>query len=137
MDFLDISKEYGRKGVDILFVPARDFKGSEKWHSKIALFRGIEQGFSIVRSANEGISTISDYFGRIIEKEESFQVEKSILIGDVPSKRQITLYSRWGDWFVYLILFLLGGIVLEYIVRIIRPRAILVTRQNNKGGSLD
>lgn len=137
MDFLDVSKEYGKKGVDILFVPARDFKGSEKWHSKIALFRGIEQGFSIIRSANEGISIISDPFGRIIKKEEAFQIEKSILIGDVPSKRQITLYSRWGDWFVYLILFLLLGIVLEYIVRIIRARAILFILRGKKGGDLD
>ena len=136
MDFLDVSKEYGRKGVDILFVPAWDFKGSEEWHSKIALFRGIEQGFSIVRSANDGISIISDPFGRIIKKKESFQVERSILIGNVPSKKQITLYSRWGDWFIYLILFLLGGIVLEYIVRTIRARTILFTRQN-KGGDLD
>jgi apolipoprotein N-acyltransferase len=52
----DISK-IGKEGVDILLVPSWDWKKITPYHTNMAIVRGIENGFSVVRQTNERLST--------------------------------------------------------------------------------
>jgi apolipoprotein N-acyltransferase len=65
-------------------------------------FRGIENGFSIVRQTNDGLSQASDYQGNILASMDHFSTDEHVMISQVPTKGSITLYSRIGDVFAWL-----------------------------------
>jgi len=107
MDFHDISRTYGALGAQLLLVPAWDF-GVDGWlHSRMAIMRGVESGFAIARVARRGRLTLSDNRGRVVA-ESSSETQDAQLIGTLPLHRHRTLYTRWGDWFAYADLALLG-----------------------------
>ena len=55
MDFASFGRAYGRRGVQLLFVPALDFK-LDKWlHANSAIMRGIESGYSMAACGQLGI----------------------------------------------------------------------------------
>jgi apolipoprotein N-acyltransferase len=71
MDFLRLGREYGRAEVRLMLVPGWDF-GRDAWeHSRVAVLRGVEDGYSIVRAARDGFLTISDSYGRVLDQERS------------------------------------------------------------------
>lgn len=49
MDFPRLSRRYGVKGVGLLLVPAWDFTLDGWLHGRMAVMRGVESGFTIVR----------------------------------------------------------------------------------------
>lgn len=58
--------------------------------------RAIEQGTSVIRAANSGISAVIDGYGRILHKIPLNQV--GIIDGSIPEKiRNRTLYSEYGE----------------------------------------
>jgi apolipoprotein N-acyltransferase len=104
MDFPALSRSYGEQNVDLMLVPAWDF-GSDAWlHSRMAMLRGVESGFTIVRSAREGQMSVSDPYGRVLaEASSSRDVAK--LAGRIATPRHVpTLYVRIGDAFGWLCL---------------------------------
>jgi len=85
-------------------------------HAAMSQMRSIENGISLSRSANSGISMHVDPYGRIIARTGLY--ERAILTTDVPTYRIITFYSRFGDWFVTLCLFIaIAGIAAGFIKR--------------------
>lgn len=48
------------RDVNLLFVPARDFEVDGWQHSRMAVMRGVENGFTVVRAARQGRLTVSD-----------------------------------------------------------------------------
>jgi apolipoprotein N-acyltransferase len=87
-----------------MLIPAWDF-GSDAWlHSRMAVLRGVESGFTIVRSAREGFMTISDPYGRIDAEDRSNGSFGSVA-GRIATPRHVpTLYVRFGDTFGWLCL---------------------------------
>ena len=66
MDFPQLSRQYGAEGASLLLVPAWDF-GLDRWlHSRMAMLRAVENGFSLARSGRYGLLTLSDNRGRIL-----------------------------------------------------------------------
>ncbi|MBD3421585.1 MAG: apolipoprotein N-acyltransferase [Chitinivibrionales bacterium] len=65
-------------------------------HAVMAQMRCIENGTSLVRCANSGISMMVDQFGRVLGKTDLY--ERTILTGRVSARRIRTLYNRIGDW---------------------------------------
>ncbi len=64
LDFPRTIRADAAKGVRLMGVPAGDF-GADAWlHARIAVMRGVENGFALVRAANEGLVTVSDAEGR-------------------------------------------------------------------------
>ena len=59
LDFPPLGREYGNRGVGLLFVPAWDFNVDGWYHSRMAIMRGVESGFSIARVAKQGLHTVS------------------------------------------------------------------------------
>jgi len=71
-------------------------------HAVMAQTRSIENGITLARSANSGISMFVDPYGRILEKTGLYT--RDMLVRDVCVYRVKTLYNRFGDWFVWLCL---------------------------------
>lgn len=102
MDFTQLLRRYGQAGAGIMLVPAWDFVVDRSWHGHIAVMRGVEDGFSIVRSAKGGYLTVSDSRGRIVAERRSDAASFSTLIADVPVEHHATPYLLLGDWFPWL-----------------------------------
>ena len=103
MDFHDTARAYSDRGANLLLVPAWDFAVDGRMHSRMAVMRGIENGFAIARAALRGNLTLSDNRGRIVA-ENSDELGDATLIGEVPLHDSHTLYAQWGDWFAWLAL---------------------------------
>jgi apolipoprotein N-acyltransferase len=102
MDFTRLSREYSAKGVGLLLVPAWDFTVDAWLHGRMAVMRGVEGGFTIARSAKQGLLTVSDDRGRILAQQDAATVHFASLLATAPVRHGDTLYARWGDWFAWL-----------------------------------
>jgi apolipoprotein N-acyltransferase len=90
---------------------------NEAWFGKTAapyqllsmsVFRAVENRVFVVRCANTGISCIIDPYGRIVDRVKD-EKGKDIFIRGVMSGWIIpldsnTIYTRYGDWFVWVAL---------------------------------
>lgn len=102
LDFPALMSEYGRAGVGLLFVPAWDFVRDARIHSRMAVMRGVEGGYSVARSAADGLLTGSDYLGRVVAEIPSGAEAVATLLVALPIGPGRTFYSRHGDWFAWL-----------------------------------
>jgi len=117
MDFPALSRRYGEQSVALMLVPAWDF-GADAWlHSRMAVLRGIENGFTVVRSAREGVMTVSNPYGRVTAQAASGSDVATLTTAIPPPQHVSTLYVRIGDtfgWFcVALSVFLIGWTILR------------------------
>ncbi|HTC14833.1 MAG TPA: nitrilase-related carbon-nitrogen hydrolase [Steroidobacteraceae bacterium] len=108
MDFTQLSRRYGNSGAGLMLVPGWDFFSDWIQHGHIAIMRGVESGFSVVRSAKGGSMFVSDDRGRILAETRSDSAPFATLLVTVPSRHERTLYLRWGDWVAWLALGLLA-----------------------------
>lgn len=121
MDWPGLIRQAGRADVDIMLAPSNDWKSIRKLHSRMASFRAIENGFSLLRATGNGVSAGFDYQGRMLAASDSFENDQKLLIADLPRKGVTTLYARIGDVFaatVSLALIALLGLAVRN-----RPRA--------------
>jgi apolipoprotein N-acyltransferase len=101
-DFPSFMRQAGTLRTGVMLSPASDWRGIDPRHTEIASFRAIEQGFNLVRQANNGLSAAYDYQGRRLASMDEFQSTDLTLISQVPTRGVHTLYSRFGDWFAWL-----------------------------------
>jgi len=113
MDFTQPSRRYGNDDAGLMLVPAWDFNMDRSWHGHIAVMRGVEDGFSIVRAAKNGYLTVSDDRGRIVAETRSDSAPFATLMATVPAVHDSTLYQKLGDWFAGVAVFLLAVSVLR------------------------
>jgi apolipoprotein N-acyltransferase len=102
MDFPLLSRQYGLEGTGILLVPAWDFDSDGWLHGRMAILRGVEDGFSIARAPRHGILSISDDRGRVLAERSTNSQPFVTLLAQMPVQHDSTLYSRWGNWFAWL-----------------------------------
>jgi len=112
MDFPELSREYGNQGVALQLVSAWDFVADGWLHSRMAIMRGVESGFTLARAAKQGRLTISDTRGRILAEKGGDAAPFSTLLASAPVRHEATLYARWGDWFSWCNLALLATLLL-------------------------
>jgi apolipoprotein N-acyltransferase len=103
MDFTGWLQQYGLIGVRALAVPAWDFVVDGRFHSRMALVRAVEHGFALVRSAQEGLLTVADAYGRIRAQRPSAGGAGAVLVADVPLGPGATIYTGIGDVFAWLV----------------------------------
>jgi apolipoprotein N-acyltransferase len=103
MDYPELARRYGNQQVGLVLVPAWDQGVDDVWHGHMALMRGVEDGFTLVRDAKVGLLTSSDDRGRILA-EESTRSDGALvtLLTTVPVRHDFTLYQKWGDWFAWV-----------------------------------
>ena len=85
-------------------------------HSRMAMLRGVENGYAIARSARNGVLTVSDAYGRVsYEAPSGPQTAYNVTIprtGPGP-----TLYARIGDAFGWSMLVLAALLIGWMILR--------------------
>ncbi|MCP4482012.1 MAG: apolipoprotein N-acyltransferase [bacterium] len=69
-------------------------------HFSFNIFRAIENRRYLVRAANTGISAVISATGKVLARTSLN--EKECLVYEVPLKKGQTIYSLFGDWFVWL-----------------------------------
>ncbi|HJT44508.1 MAG TPA: nitrilase-related carbon-nitrogen hydrolase [Rhizomicrobium sp.] len=90
------------KGIRLMAVPANDFIEDGWIHARMAVMRGVENGFAVVRSAFNGLETVSDARGRVLARASTVQAGMVKLSAEVPLGPGPTLYTRIGDVFAWL-----------------------------------
>jgi apolipoprotein N-acyltransferase len=68
-------------------------------HFSMAVFRAIENRRGLARITTAGRSGFIDPFGHLYQV---FGAEKGGTQGEIFPREDLTFYTRYGDWFVYL-----------------------------------
>ncbi|MCL2220169.1 MAG: apolipoprotein N-acyltransferase [Chitinispirillia bacterium] len=101
-------------------------------HAAMAQMRSIENGITLARAANSGISMFVDPVGRVIARTGLYTREMVVM--DVPTYRIMTYYGRFGDWFVMVCFIIAAAGIFSIFVKKKRPGEItnplLVEEQN-------
>ena len=100
-DFPQLLGQAGRLRTDILLDPSNDWKAIDPWHTRMASFRAIEQGFNLVRHTSQGLSAAFDYQGRQLASMDHYLATDRVLVAQVPIRGTRTVYSLLGDWFAW------------------------------------
>ena len=117
MDSYRFLQSAGRDGVDVLVAPSGDWPMIKKLHSAMALMRAVEQGFSLVRPANHGLNTVTDYQGRVLARLDHYVTSDRRLSAAVPARGVTTVYQRTGDvlpWFCVVLSVLFLALLLRH-----------------------
>ncbi len=102
MDFERTLRSDAEQGpIRIIAVPANDFVQDDWTHARMAILRGVENGFAMVRSAFHGIETISDADGRVLASARTYRPGLTAIRASVPLGPGATLYTRIGDVFAW------------------------------------
>jgi apolipoprotein N-acyltransferase len=97
MDFPRSVRGTAAHGVRLMIVPADDFSRDGWIHARMAIMRGVENGFAVLRSAFDGLETISDAQGRILARASTTRAGMVAIVADVPLGPGPTPYTRIGD----------------------------------------
>lgn len=101
MDFPSTIRRDAKNGIRLMAVPAGDFLMDDWIHARMAVMRGVENGFAVVRAANQGLDTISDAQGRVLARQNYRPSGVYFIVADVPLGPGPTLYTRIGDVFAW------------------------------------
>ena len=80
-------------------------------HTRMAVFRAIENGISIVRQADNGLSMAADPYGRVLAQVDHFTSSERVMVAQVPIQGVPTLYPVIGDMFGWLSIVGFGTLV--------------------------
>jgi apolipoprotein N-acyltransferase len=99
MDFPDTIRKDAHVGLRLMAVPAWDSDADAWIHARMAVLRGVENGFAVARAANHGLLTASDANGRLIAQKVVRPDQTDSLLADLPLGPGPTLYTRIGNVF--------------------------------------
>ena len=111
-DFPQLLAQAGQLKTDLLLDPSNDWKAIDPWHTRMASFRAVEQGFNLVRHTSQGLSAAFDYQGRQLAAMDHYLAADRVLVAQVPIHGTRTIYGLLGDWFAWLCLAGLAGVVI-------------------------
>jgi len=121
-DFPAIIKQAGEQEVDLLFIPANDWLEIRDIHAGMATFRAVENGVPIYRQTGTGVSVVTDAYGRVINRLDTFEEENSgpwtgeqMVLTPVGSIE--TLYPMIGDAFGTAMLVGLIGLLIFALIK--------------------
>jgi apolipoprotein N-acyltransferase len=101
-DYPGTVRQAGQAGADLLLVPGDDWQAIDPSHTQVATFRAIENGFSEVREASNGLSMAVDYEGRVLSASDYFTTDHQVMVAYVPMHGVRTIYATIGDLFAWL-----------------------------------
>jgi len=105
MDYPAIIQQAGQNGTGLMLVPSRDWFEIDPLHGQMAVFRAIENGMSIVRQTDQGLSIAVDAYGRVLAQTDFFGSTDRTMVAQVPVKHVSTIYTAFGLWFEWLCMF--------------------------------
>lgn len=109
-DHPELMREAGRLNVDFMFVPSNEWAELEPLHTHMAMFRAIENGYSLLRQTSGTYSLAVDALGNELGgMRHSTSEDKALVVQLSPQGTGGTLYAAWGDWFAWgCLVFALG-----------------------------
>jgi len=121
MDLVPYPRQAGLAKVGLMLVPADDWLAIENDHANSAVYRAIENGFSMIRPTSKGVSLAVDPLGRELARGEYYTTDRLTIVAEVPVQALPTLYSQIGDVFAYACILTL---VVVTIVRFVRRKRV-------------
>jgi apolipoprotein N-acyltransferase len=106
LDFPGHIRQAVKLNATLILAPSNDWDAIKHTHARMARLRAIENGISILRPVNGGISIAVDPYGRILENVDNTRYMGIPLTAAIPMDPIPTIYSRWGDFFKWLCLLL-------------------------------
>jgi apolipoprotein N-acyltransferase len=98
MHFAAMGRAYAARRVAVMLVPAWDFHTDAWITSRITAMRGIEGGYTVVRSSRDGLLSVSDAYGRFVAQADSSAMPGTALLATVAVADHVpTLYTQIGD----------------------------------------
>jgi apolipoprotein N-acyltransferase len=113
MDFPAFLLQAGRKHVDLMVVPENEYPEIDPMHSRMALYRAVENGFNLLLHASQSLSLACDYQGRVYGLMDHYQAADRVLVAQLPARGITTIYSRSGYLFPW---FCMLGLCIEFLV---------------------
>jgi apolipoprotein N-acyltransferase len=104
MDYPAVVQQAGRNGTGLMLVPSRDWSEIDPVHSHMAVFRAIENGMSVVRQTDLGLSITVDPYGRVLAQTDYYGSTDRTMVAQVPARHVATIYTTFGRWFEWLCL---------------------------------
>ncbi len=104
MDYPATIQQAGRNGTGLMLVPSRDWFEIDPVHSHMAVFRAIENGMSVVRQTDLGLSIAVDAYGRVLAQTDFFGATDRTMVAQVPVRHVTTIYTLFGRWFEWICL---------------------------------
>jgi apolipoprotein N-acyltransferase len=120
-DFPGTLRQAGQAGADILLVPSNDWQAMDPMHTQLTTFRAIENGYSLVRQASNGLAMTVDYEGHVLSASDYFTTDPRVMVAYVPMQGVRTIYATIGDLFAWLSL---AGLVVLIGVALARRRTV-------------
>lgn len=111
MDFPSLSREYGKRGIGLLLVPAWDFHYDDWLHQRMAILRGVESSFTIARNAKQGRLSVTDNRGRMLAEALESRTGFAVVDTLAPVAHENTVYARLGDWFAWFCMAGSAGVI--------------------------
>lgn len=115
-DFPAVLRQVGQARAGLLLIPAHDWADIDPLHGQMAVFRAIENGVSILRQADQGLSLAADPYGRVLAASSHFEDANWLLTASVAGQGLPTLYTRIGDAFAWLCVLGFAGLSLWAVV---------------------
>lgn len=106
MDFQATLRADAQNHIGVMLVPAWDFDADGWAHARMAILRGVEGGYAIVRSAKNGLVTVTDAEGRIVARATSGRSGYAAAMSQVLPGPGTTNYLQIGDAFAWACLVL-------------------------------
>jgi apolipoprotein N-acyltransferase len=115
----EVVAQAGRNGTDLLFSPTLGYRQTDPLQAQMAMYRAIENGVTLVRQADNGLSIVVGPFGRTWAAMDHFQSSDRVMVAQVPILSAFTLYPYIGDLFAWLAA---AGVAVIIIVAIVQRR---------------
>lgn len=118
-DHEEIVTQAGRNGTDTLFSPSMEYQAIDPIHAHMAIYRAIENGVTLVRQADNGLSIAVDPYGRVSATLDHFNNNERVFVAKVPILSAFTIYPYIGDLFAWLAM---AGLAVLAIIGIVQGR---------------
>lgn len=115
LDFARTIRRLRRFAADVLLVPAADWRAIDPMHTRMAVFRAVENGVSLVRQTAEGLSLATDPTGTTLAALDHFTADRLQMVAEVPARGVKTLYSLVGDLAAWLSLAVLCLLIAQAV----------------------
>lgn len=106
LDFPRHIRQAAKLKSGLILGPSNDWEAIKNTHARMARLRAIENGISLLRPANGGVSIAVDPYGRILSQVDNYTSQGAPLIASIPIGPVLTVYSVLGDYFSWLCLIL-------------------------------
>jgi apolipoprotein N-acyltransferase len=124
MHFASLGRGFGAREAAVMLVPAWDFHDDAWMAANMTNLRGVENGYAVVRSARDGLLSVSDPYGRILAVADSSEYPGTSLFAKVAvGPRVSTIYTRIGDALGWLCV---AGALAMIVGAVVRSRRVAV-----------